>query len=536
MTNLEPNRAEIRRILVLLALCLFLFFFKLGSRALWDNDEGIHAAIAQNMLVTGDWVTPTFNGESFYDKPALFNWLGALSFKFVGFSELAARLPAALLGLACVLGTYLLGRKLFGSSVGFLAGLILASSGLFLLLSRTVQYDMCLTFFTTLSLFFFYSGIVDEKNRRRYFLLFYVAVAFAVLAKGPLGLMLPALVIGPYLLLTRQLRMLRQMQIGWGALIVLAIASPWYILMTVRNEDYLSHFFLGQNLGYFLSAESRHPEPFYFYLLALPLLIFPWSGFLLLAIYRPLRDPHSRSQDPIRFLLIWVIVIFFFFSLAVSKLETYLLPLFPAVALLIALLWEELLTTRHEGLRRGLLWFHLPVVGLSLAAVPYVWLYPPLEKTLRYGIDQTVLYALVLPTAGLLTASLWFLWSRRYAACLAALVGVMVVGLVVFTTMYAPATDPYRSTKHLALKVDPRLSPGERLVFFGRLRDSALFYTGRGAFVFKKPQDLERFFADQERAFCLVENRDLSRLDEIADRFTIVEKVGNKFLLSNQPD
>jgi len=254
MTNLEPNRAEIRRILVLLALCLFLFFFKLGSRALWDNDEGIHAAIAQNMLVTGDWVTPTFNGESFYDKPALFNWLGALSFKFLGFSELAARLPAALLGLACVLGTYLLGRKMFGSSVGFLAGLILASSGLFLLLSRTVQYDMVLTFFTTLSLFFFYSGIVDEKNRRRYFLLFYVAVACAVLAKGPLGLMLPALVIGPYLLLTRQLRMLRQMQIGWGALIVLAIASPWYILMTVRNEDYLSHFFLGQNLGYFLPA------------------------------------------------------------------------------------------------------------------------------------------------------------------------------------------------------------------------------------------------------------------------------------------
>ncbi|MGB6335481.1 MAG: glycosyltransferase family 39 protein [Thermoanaerobaculia bacterium] len=536
MTNLQPDRAERRRILVLLALCGFLFLFQLGSRALWDHDEGIHAVMARNMVVTGDWVTPSFNGEAFFDKPILFNWIGAASFALLGFTELAARLPAALLGLACVAVTYLLGKRMFGSSVGFLGALVLATSGLFMVLARSVQYDMVLTFFTTLSLFLFYSGVVDEKHRRRYFLLFYVAAAFAVLAKGPLGLVIPALVIGPYLLLTRQLRLLREMQIGWGALIVLAIASPWYILMGARNEEYFSHFFLGQNLGYFLSAESRHPEPFYFYLLLLPGLLFPWTGFLPLAIYRPLRDRQARSQGPIRFLLIWVIVIFFFFSLAVSKLETYLLPLFPAAALLIALLWEELLTTRHQGLRRGLIWFHLPIVGLSLAAVGYVWLFPPLEKSLRYGIDQAVLFAFVLPIAVFLTASLWFLWSRRYAACLAALVGVMVAGLVVFTTIFAPATDPYRSTKDLALKLDPRLPPGEEIVFFSRLRDSALFYTGRGAVVFSDPQELDRYFADQERAFCLVEDRYLSKLDEIADGFTIVEKVGNKTLLSNEPD
>jgi 4-amino-4-deoxy-L-arabinose transferase-like glycosyltransferase len=536
MRDPQSIKADWRQILVLVAICLFLFFFKLGSRALWDHDEGIHATMARNMVVTGDWVTPRFNGEAFFDKPSLFNWIGASSFALLGFTELAARLPAALLGLACVFVTYLLGKRMFGSSVGFLGGVVLATSGLFMVLARAVQYDMVLTFFTTLALFLFYSGVVDEKLRRRYFLLFYVAIGFALLAKGPLGLVLPGLVIGPYLLLTRQLRLLREMQIGWGVLIVLAIASPWYILMAVRNENYLSHFFFGQNLGYFLSAESRHPEPFYFYLLLLPGLLFPWTGFLPLAIYRPLRDRQSRSGDPVRFLLIWVIVMFFFFSLAVSKLETYVLPLFPALALLIALLWEELLTTGREGLRRGLFWFHLPVVGVSLAAVVYFWLYPPLEQSLRHGIDQAVLFALALPTAGFLTASLWFLWSRRYAACLAALVGVMVAGLVVFTTIFAPATDPYRSAKDLALKLDPLLSPGAEIVFFYRLRDSALFYTGRGAVVFEDPHDLDRYFADQERAFCLVEDRYLSKLDEIADRFTIVEKIGNKTLLSNEPD
>lgn len=536
MRHLQSTKAERRQILVLLAVCLFLFFFKLGSRALWDHDEGIHAAMARTMVETGDWVTPTFNGEGFYDKPALFNWLGALSFEVLGFTELAARLPSAVLGLASVLVTYLLGRRLFGSRVGFLGGLILATSGLFMVLSRAVQYDMVLAFFTTLSLFSFYSGVVDEKHRRRYFLLFYVAAAFAVLAKGPLGLVIPALVIGPYLLLTRRLGLMREMQIGWGVLIVVAIASPWYILMGLRNEDFLSHFFLGQNVGYFLSAESRHAEPFYFYLLVLPGLLFPWTAFLPLAIYRPLSDPQSRSKDPIRFLLVWVIVIFVFFSVAVSKLETYLLPLFPAVALLIALLWEKLLTTRPEGLRRGLLWFQLPIVAASLAGVVYVWLFPPLEKSLRYGIDQRVLFAFVLPVAGFLTASFWLLWSRRYKACLAALVGVMVSGLVVFTTVFAPVTDPYRSTKDLALDLDPRLPPGEEIVFFSRLRDSALFYTGRGAVVFRDPQELDSYFAEGGRAFCLVEDRYLSKLNDIADRFTVVEKVGNKSLLSDRPD
>jgi 4-amino-4-deoxy-L-arabinose transferase-like glycosyltransferase len=533
MTRLLPNRADSRLLLVLIALCLFLFFFKLGSRALWDHDEGMHAVMARNMVETGDWVTPTFNGEAFFDKPVLFNWLGAISFEMLGFTELAARLPAAILGLACVLLTYLLGRRMFGSTVAFLGGLVLATSGLFLVLSRAVQYDMVLTFFTTLSLFFFYSGVADEKNRRRYFLLFYVAAAFAVLAKGPLGLVLPALVIGPYLLLTKRLRLLREIRIGWGVLIVLVIAAPWYILMSMRNGDYLSHFFLGQNLGYFTSAESRHPEPFYFYLLVLPGLLFPWTSLLPLAIYRPLWDAESRSRDPIRFLLLWVIVPFLFFSVAVSKLETYLLPLFPALALLIALVWDELLTTSNAALRRGLLWFHLPLAGVSVAVVVYLCLDPPLEKSLRYGIDLTVLFALAVPIAVFLMASLWLLWSRRFAACLAALAGVMVIGLVVFTTLLAPATDPYRSTKHLALKLDPMLPAGEEIVFFSRLRDSALFYTGRGAVVFKDPQDLDHYFAKRRRTFCLVEERYFTKLDAIADRLIVVEKEGNKILLSN---
>ncbi|MGB5551697.1 MAG: glycosyltransferase family 39 protein, partial [Thermoanaerobaculia bacterium] len=250
----DSNRGETLRVLTLIGLCLFLFCFGLHSRVLWDVDEGMHAVMTKNILLNGDWVTPTFNGENFYDKPILFNWLGAICFLIFGFNEFAARLPASIFGTAGVLVTYCLGRRMFGPTVGFLAGVILASSAEYLLLSRVVVHDIALTLFTTLALCFFYLGLVDGKRRKRYFLLFWVAAGLAILAKGPLGLALPGLVIGVFLLATRRLALIREMQIGRGLLILLLVAGPWYFAISLRNPEYLRYFILEKNLGSFASS------------------------------------------------------------------------------------------------------------------------------------------------------------------------------------------------------------------------------------------------------------------------------------------
>ena len=154
----EDGKQETIFILTLVALCFVLFFLFLGDRPLWDVDEGMHAATSKDMILTGDWVTPRLNGEKFYDKPPLFNWLVALSFLIFGFTEFAARLPAALLGLGCVLFTYFLGRRMFNPLTGLLGGLILATGGEFIGLSIAVVHDMVLTFCITLTLYFFYRG------------------------------------------------------------------------------------------------------------------------------------------------------------------------------------------------------------------------------------------------------------------------------------------------------------------------------------------------------------------------------------------
>ena len=217
----DSKRGETLRVLALIGLCLFLFCFGLHSRVLWDVDEGMHAVMTKNILLNGDWVTRRSTVRTSTTNPSCSTgWVRSAFFIF-GFNEFAARLPASIFGTAGVLVTYYLGRRMFGPTVGFLGGVILASSAEYLLLSRVVVHDIALTLFTTLALCFFYLGLVDGKRRKRYFLLFWVAAGFAILAKGPLGLALPGLVIGVFLLATRRLALIKEMQIGWGLLILL---------------------------------------------------------------------------------------------------------------------------------------------------------------------------------------------------------------------------------------------------------------------------------------------------------------------------
>jgi len=282
-----------------------MFFFRLGSRPLWNIDEGKHAVTSKEMVLSGDWITTTLYGENFYDKPILFNWLVALSFLVFGFTEFAARFPAAILGLGCVGVTYLLGRSMFGPTTGFLGGMILATSGMFIVLSRSVVHDISLVFFMTLALFFFYLGYTSEQRRKTYFLLFYASLGFAVLAKGPMGVLLPGLIIGLLLLLKGKLRFLKEMEMGWGVVVFLIVAAPWYVLISLNNSDYAGYFFIENNIMRFLSLEARHARPFWFYFPVLLGGFSPWSFFLPLAFIRVFRGGWKSMNERTLFLILW---------------------------------------------------------------------------------------------------------------------------------------------------------------------------------------------------------------------------------------
>ena len=518
-------------ILILIALCLTLFFFRLGARPLWDIDEGMHAATSMEMILSGDWITPKFNGEPFYDKPVFYNWLVALAFLAFGFTEFAARLPAAVLGSGCVIVTYLLGRKMFSPTVGILSAVILATTVEFIVLSRSVVHDISLLFFVTLALYLFYIGYKDDRHRKRNLLFFYGALGFAVLSKGPVGLALPAMIIGVYLMVERNLKFIMKMQIGWGILIFLAVASPWYILISLKNPDYARYFFIEKNLGSFLSPDSRHPNPFYYYIPVLFGGFFPWSCFLPLAVIYAFRRKFVNIHESTAFIVVWFSIIFIFFSIATSKLATYILPLFPAASLLVALCWQELLNSQAAKIRDGFLYSFLPVVVIFLAAIIYLWIDPLVAMEYDAGITLGQIYFLAIWLVICIVLAFLFMLRKKNQAFFISIAGMTVSSILLFLLIIVPSVNPYRSTKQLSQKYDQLIPANEKLVFYRRIKDSALFYTHRQAQVLKTAEQLKEYLASDQRVYAVITRK---RLAGLSFKPYVVERQGDKLLISNK--
>ena len=521
-------------IIILVGICLTLFFFRLGAGPMGDIDEAMHASTSKDMVLSGDWVTPRYNGENFYDKPPLHNWLVAISFLVFGFTEFAARLPAALLGLGCVMITYWLARRMFGPAAALLSALVLATSAEYIVLSRVVVHDISLAFCDTLALTLFFIGYKSERHRKPAFLIGYAALGFAVLAKGPVGLAIPMMIIGLFLIYKRQLRFLKEMQIGWGILIFLAVAAPWYILISLRNPDYTEYFFLKQNIGSFLSQQSRHPKPFYYYIPVLMGGLFPWSLFLPLAVYRAFRKRSAENGDGLIFALIWFGVVFIFFSLASSKLGTYILPLFPAASVLVGVLWYDLLYGPNRALHKGVCYSYLPFAAIVPLVLIYVLLFPPSLLTTDAPLNLSLVYFLGIWVAGCALFSFGLVTKRKYKAFIGSIAGMATSLFLLLLIFIVPILGPNVSSKELALKLDKLMKPGESIKFYLKARASFLFYTDRKAELLQNPQQLKDYMNSGQRVYCVFKHDDWEDVENLHGAMQIVDQVGDKLIITNK--
>jgi 4-amino-4-deoxy-L-arabinose transferase-like glycosyltransferase len=534
-----PRPGAALHVLALTGICLVLLFVRLGSRALWDSDEGMHAAVALEMLRSGDWVTPRWNGEVWLDKPALYIASVAASLKAFGPTELAARLPSALFGLMTVFATYLVGRRALGARAGFLGAAVLASSGGFVILSRIVVHDICFTAFFTLGLACYYVGATDERRRLAWFLGAWAATALAVLAKGPLGLVLPGAIGVLHLLVVRRPRVLLGRHLLLGPPLFLAIAAPWYLAAERANPGYLVDFIVRQHIGQVGEESARHVEPAWYYLGVVPLLLLPWSFHLpgALAGARPGRG--TRAGEATVFLLAWALVPFLLFSAASSKLPTYVLPVLPPLALLVGTGWDRLLEGGPAARRR---WFRIgawALAALFAVGTIYVRIQPLERPAQRHGVppDGVALLTALVAVAFTLAAVLLARGRTRSAfAATVAASGVITLG---FNLLLAPSIEPYRSAKELSLRLDERLPEGEPIHCFSsvvHLADSALFYTDRGGVVFDYLEDVRVHLAQEERAYCLLFERHLEQARAMGIETFEVDRSGRKVLISNRPE
>ena len=311
------------QIFVVLSFCFFLFILGVGRWDLWNPDEPRYAQVAKEMVGTGDWILMHVNGNTYVDKPPLFFWLIALSsFLWQGFTSFSARFPSGLFSTLTVLLTFFMGKKLYGSRTGFLSALILATSFEFAYLSTRANIDATLTFFTTTSIFLFLhwyqhiKGEGDEEKDKRSLSIygFYIGMAFATLAKGPVGFILPLMVSLVYLLVQKDWKAMKRMRLLTGMALCFVVVLSWYLPAVLKGgQDFINETLLHNTIDRFAKGSS-HIRPFYYYLTNFPVDFLPWFLFLPGAIVYGFSERKEGISRVFFFLLIWFVVIFLFFQ------------------------------------------------------------------------------------------------------------------------------------------------------------------------------------------------------------------------------
>lgn len=316
--------------LACLAAFVLLLFATLDVRPLYKADESRYAEIPREMVASGDWLTPRLNGLKYFEKPPLQYWASAAFFELFGEHDWVARLWTALSALGCLLLAWGFGRRAFSPRAGAFAAVVLAGCPIFYLLAQINTLDMALSFFLSAAVFAF------ARGRRA---LFWIACALALLSKGLIGIVLPGGAVALYILLKRDWGLLANMKLASGTALFLLIGAPWFIALSVTDPHFAHFFFVQEHFERFTTKmHHRYGPPWYF----IPILAFglapwllPFFASLRFSIAQTLQKGSEKPFNEALFLSLWVVLVFVFFSLSDSKLPSYILPIFPALAVLI---------------------------------------------------------------------------------------------------------------------------------------------------------------------------------------------------------
>jgi len=475
----DPNTFRRAVFAAALSLLAVVWFGVIEYRKLVKPDEGRYAEVPREMVATGDWLTPRLNGIKYFEKPPLQYWATAVAYSTFGQHHWTARLWSALTGFLGLFVIWFTGRQLFGEPAGTLAAMVAGSSLLYAVIAHINTLDMGLTFFMGSSLCAFLLAQregTNAKEHRLWMALSWAATAAAILSKGLVALILPGLAIFVYSLLRRDWRIWLRLDALLGILLLVAIAAPWFVWVSIVNPEFPGFFFVHEHFARFLTTVHRRVEPWWFFIPILVLGLMPWTATAFAAAWRSWRAGAQTSGfDPGHFLVVWFAVVFVFFSASGSKLPSYILPMFPAAALFIG----RYLT---QASPRAVAWQLVPMalLGLALLAVtPFV----NFGRKSEVPAELYDHFAVWLQVAGAISvagsmAAIAFLLRKRLlpaiaAAAACALLSVQVAGLGHDNLNYV--TSAY----HLAQRINPILRPGVPFYSVRTYEQTLPFYIGR---------------------------------------------------------
>ncbi|MBU0592116.1 MAG: glycosyltransferase family 39 protein [Gammaproteobacteria bacterium] len=492
----QSTRPAQRSLWLLLLAFALIWFSNLDYRHLVKPDEGRYAEIPREMVASGDWTTPRLNDIKYFEKPALQYWATATAYSLFGEHEWTARLWSGLTGFAGVLLAFLAGRRLFGADAGLNAALVLGSSFLYIGIGHINTLDMGVTFFMTLGLFGFLlaqHSTATPKENRVWMHITWAALACSVLSKGLIGMALPGAVLVLYTLIQRDWGLWKRLHLLSGLALFLLITAPWFIAVSLANPEFFQFFFIHEHFERFLTKTHGRFHPWHYFVPILLLGILPWLILMFESLFKAWKSESAQGFQPRRFLLIWALFIYFFFSISSSKLPSYILPIFPALALLIG----DLLVKLDA---RQVFWRMLPVAILAAVGLifsPFTVLFAsdtvPLPLYEKYRLWIVAAAAIwLLGTA----FALFFAWRQQLRR---ALIFFGFAGLIAFQLVLSghESLAPSNSSNHLAEQIKPHLKPDMPFYSIDMYDQTLPFYLKR-TFTLVDYQDELAFGLQQE--------------------------------------
>jgi 4-amino-4-deoxy-L-arabinose transferase-like glycosyltransferase len=489
----------------LLLLSILTFFVGLGRPAITDSDEGYYAEASREMVESGDWLTPHFNYEDRWQKPVLYYWLTSALYVVTGPTEWSARAWSALSGVGLVLLTWLAaGRLTRRDDAAFLAGAIVATCYGYFTMARLALPDLPLTFFITLAIW---------ASLERRWALAGLAAGLGFLMKGPVGIVIPAIVLLP--IWWRQRSWPSMGDVLRAGLVAIVIGWPWYLAMIATHGwAYVESFFVGDNLERFATTRYNDPRSLLFYVPIIVGGLVPWAMYLLVLPWRRTADVLRRRATLTLEewqLVIWAAAPFIFYTLSIGKQPRYVLPVLPPLAILLAASMTRRIAPVPDDARpaRGLAVATWLTAALFFAASILLFRARPLFITAYPALSMAAMAALAACGAALA----WVASAARWRLIPPVLAGASAVFMlaVQFGALSGIRPEPVEEIAALirANRTDERI--GEFQVFVRNLT----FYTGvKQTELFNQPQARE-FIASPEAVLLVVRERDLSQIEAL---------------------
>lgn len=532
METLPPprkGRPRLADVAIIAILCMAFYFSLSFTRPLASPDEGRYSEIPREMAETGDWVTPRLNGVQYFYKPPLFYWMQATSIEALGVNRMSLRLPNSAMAVLGIVLTYLAAAWTYGRKAGLFSAAVLATTLFYYAMGNIITLDMTVSVFITGALFSFMLAWRERESaakRGAFWISAFAFSALAVMTKGLIGILIPGCVAFLYLMLTgpvSSLRSVRKSDLAWwaaGLAVFAAIAVPWHVLAAAANpplegaegmfsknpegQGFAWYYFINEHFLRYLDAETSHRyQPFWFFFAFAPVGFIPWIVLLPRAVRNAAAGGWAKlkaSNPEFIFLCVWIAFVLLFFSISKSKLLPYILPIYPALAVivgrLLAKVWDapEKYRLRPEA---------YTLVGLGFAAavavVPLFAHFSAKGKILNPESAMICFGALgIFLLCGSLV-TLYFILKRRPHAATFSLFAAIALFLFCFNPLGSHLQRP--DTEEFAKIIMQKASPDAKIIAsecYNEAQDLPV-WLGRVISVYKGPTEEQAFGFNRER-------------------------------------